>query len=105
MLGSATPDIVTYHQSEIGHLGRVDLQQRVSPDGEGGTRPGMMPEITVVDMRDELRRGNRSVFSVPLARAVRAALRAGEQTILRAEPRLEARCRVGPAGHHGASRD
>ncbi len=91
VLGSATPDIVTYHQSEVGLLGRVELGSRVSPDGEGGARTGVMPEIMVIDMRNELKSGNRSVFSVPLARAVRTALRAGEQTILFVNRRGSAR--------------
>ncbi|MEX1103241.1 MAG: primosomal protein N', partial [Dehalococcoidia bacterium] len=91
VLGSATPDIVTYHRTETGAATRVELNQRVSPDESGGTRPGAMPDIAVVDMRQELKAGNRSVFSVPLKRAVNGALRAGEQTILFVNRRGSAR--------------
>lgn len=91
VLGSATPDIVTYHRSDVGQIHRVELRERVAPDDAGGTQKGFLPEITVVDMREELRAGNRSVFSVPLARAVRQALRAGEQSILFVNRRGSAR--------------
>ncbi len=91
VLGSATPDITTYHRTETGGATRVELRERVAPDQSGGTRAGVMPEIAVVDMRQELNAGNRSVFSVPLARAVRGALRAGEQTILFVNRRGSAR--------------
>lgn len=82
VLGTATPDVVTYHDSERGLIRRVELGTRVAPgeDGEAGT--GQMPQITVVDMREELKSGNRSVFSFALRRAIRAALAAGEQSIL-----------------------
>ncbi|MGH2609862.1 MAG: replication restart helicase PriA, partial [Tepidiformaceae bacterium] len=91
VLGSATPDVVTYHRTETGGASRVELSERVAPDESGGTRPGFMPEIMVVDMRQELNAGNRSVFSVPLARAVRLALRSDEQTILFVNRRGSAR--------------
>ena len=82
VLGSATPDIVTYHRSELGEITRVELPTRVAPTGGGETAPAPLPRITVVDMREELKAGNRGVFSVPLTNAVRRALDAGEQTIL-----------------------
>jgi primosomal protein N' (replication factor Y) len=91
VLGSATPDVVSYRRTETGGATRVELLGRVAPDEAGGTRAGVMPNITVVDMRQELNAGNRSVFSVPLARAVRGALRAGEQTILFVNRRGSAR--------------
>jgi primosomal protein N' (replication factor Y) len=91
VLGSATPDIATYHQTETASLARVELLDRVlaGPAGELGV--GRMPQVTVVDMRDELRSGNRDVFSRPLARAVRIALQRGEQTILFVNRRGSAR--------------
>jgi primosomal protein N' (replication factor Y) len=100
VLGSATPDIVTYHGTEVGAASRIDLLERVAPTGDGGTAPGRLPQVTIVDMREELKQGNRSVFSRPLYRAVRMALGRGEQTILFVNRRGAARfmlCRA--CGH------
>lgn len=91
VLGSATPDLVTYHRSEVGAIERVELRQRLAPTSEGGAAEGRLPTVTIVDMREELREGNRSVFSRALRRAVFAALRAGEQSILFVNRRGSAR--------------
>jgi primosomal protein N' (replication factor Y) len=91
VLGSATPDILTYHRSEVGVIRRIELTQRLSPSADGGTTEGTMPTVQVIDMREELREGNRSVFSRPLRRAVHLALRGGEQSILFVNRRGSAR--------------
>ena len=100
VLGSATPDIVTYHHSELGSIRRFELEGRVAP-GEGGeTAEGTLPRVTVVDMREQLKHGHRSVFSVPLTRALRLALQRKEQSILFVNRRGSARfmlCRA--CGH------
>jgi primosomal protein N' (replication factor Y) len=41
-----------------------------------------MPHVTVVDMREELKHGNRSIFSNALYDAMKTKLAAGKQTIL-----------------------
>lgn len=91
VLGSATPDIVTYHRSELGALRRVELLQRVSPQEDGTPGIGRLPHVTVVDMREELRIGNRGVFSFALQQAVTDALANGEQSILFVNRRGSAR--------------
>ncbi len=91
ILGSATPDLVTFHRSETGQIRRVELGQRLSPLADGGAAEGRLPAVEIVDMRQELREGNRSVFSRPLRRAVHAALNAGEQSILFVNRRGSAR--------------
>lgn len=91
VLGSATPDIVTYHAAETGAISRVQLTERLQPSPDGEHQPGKLPRITVVDMREELRIGNRSVFSFALRRAVNLALAAGEQAILFVNRRGSAR--------------
>jgi primosomal protein N' (replication factor Y) len=91
VLGSATPDVVTYHRSEQGPVRRVELQTRIAPGDGGTTGFGRLPDVTVVDMREELKAGNRSVFSFALAGAVRRALAAGEQSILFVNRRGSAR--------------
>jgi primosomal protein N' (replication factor Y) len=91
VLGSATPEIVTYHRSEVGGVHRHELRQRVSPLEGGRTTEGRLPDVRVVDMREELKLGNRSVFSFGLTRAVKGALAAGEQSILFVNRRGSAR--------------
>ncbi len=82
VLGSATPDVVTYHGSETGLLRRTELLQRVSPGEDGATAVGRLAQVSIIDMREELRNGNRGVFGRALNRAIRTALAAGEQSIL-----------------------
>ncbi|MGE3076904.1 MAG: primosomal protein N' [Dehalococcoidia bacterium] len=91
VLGSATPDLVTYHRSEVGSIQRVELLQRLAPTSDGSVTEGTLPTVTVVDMREELREGNRSIFSRPLERALNAALRNDEQSILFVNRRGSAR--------------
>lgn len=74
VLGSATPSIETLYQAEKGALIRLDLKERV------GKRP--MPKAYLVDMREELKAGNRSLFSRKLQDALQATLANGEQSIL-----------------------
>jgi len=74
VLGSATPSLVSMHQVEQGHAQMLTLPMRVNG------RP--LPRVTVVDMREELRSGNRSLFSSALAQGVDTALAAAKQSIL-----------------------
>ncbi|MDP2950230.1 MAG: primosomal protein N', partial [Chloroflexota bacterium] len=87
VLGSATPDLESYHRAKSGSYRLLELGERVQPlaaDNGGGRSclPRPLPEVEVVDLRQELRAGNRSIFSRSLAQAVDAALAAGEQVIL-----------------------
>ena len=100
VLGSATPDVTTYHRAEVGTLTRLDLPSRVMALDSGETKTVPLPNITVVDMREELKAGNRGVFSVPLRNALRRALEEKEQSILFVNRRGAARfllCRA--CGH------
>jgi len=74
ILGSATPSIETYYRAKTGQLGLVELPNRVNGSA--------MPEIEVVDMREELKNGNRTIFSNSLTQSILEKLRAGEQIIL-----------------------
>lgn len=91
ILGSATPDLVTFHRSEVGAIQRIELHQRLAPTNEGSVVEGRLPSVQIVDMREELHDGNRSVFSRTLRRAVFDALRAREQSILFVNRRGSAR--------------
>lgn len=87
VLGSATPDVVSYHRAQSGHYRLLRLEERVratvAADGrvELATGPAL-PPITIVDLREELRTGNRSIFSRALQLALRRTLDRGEQAIL-----------------------
>ena len=91
VLGSATPDLVTYHRSELGSIRRAELHGRIAPAEDGSVTEGSLPTVSIVDMREELHEGNRSVFSRPLKRALIQSLRAGEQSILFVNRRGSAR--------------
>jgi primosomal protein N' (replication factor Y) len=75
VLGSATPDVSTYYQAKNGRYKLLELPQRVTP---GAT----LPQVEVVDMREELKAGNRSLFSRALGQSINKAIAAGEQVIL-----------------------
>jgi primosomal protein N' (replication factor Y) len=84
VLGSATPDLESYHRASAGRYRLLTLPERVQPTGDGSrtcaVRP--LPEVEVVDLRRELKEGNRGIFSRSLGRAVAEALAADEQVIL-----------------------
>ena len=87
LLGSATPDVCTYQQALWGQYRLLTLRERVRPlVAANGTvalsTSTALPPVKVVDLREELMAGNRSIFSRLLAQEVRFALSAGEQAIL-----------------------
>ena len=73
VLGSATPTIETYYRALIGDLELLELNSRV--DGKD------MPPMKVVDMRNELRSGNISLFSRELFKEMQEKLSRKEQII------------------------
>lgn len=79
VFGSATPDVGTYHAAKAGRVTLLHLPDR--PVWEGaGSRP--MPPVEVVDLRHELKAGNRSMFSRELLEALDSTLRDGHQALL-----------------------
>lgn len=73
ILGSATPDVSTYHDAkECDRL--VALPERVFKQA--------MPAVHVIDMRQEFANGNRSIFSGKLETALGDCLGRSEQAIL-----------------------
>lgn len=74
VLGSATPSLETYCRALKGGFKRLNLYNRV--DG----RP--LPEVKIVDLRKEVRAGNRGIFSRLLLKKIGKRLDAGEQVIL-----------------------
>lgn len=74
LMGTATPDLVSYHKAKQGRYLLLELKKRTG----GGT----LPQVFVEDMRKELAEGNRSAFSRALQEAVRETLQKGEQAML-----------------------
>jgi primosomal protein N' (replication factor Y) len=74
VLGSATPSVVTYHRCMEGEYTYLSLPNRATGQA--------MPKVYVSDMRDELKRGNRSIFSAALYHAMETCLDQKEQMML-----------------------
>lgn len=74
ILGSATPSIQSYYLAEHHQYHLLEMTQRI------GT--AVLPEILSVDMREELRMGNRSIFSEALKERIKLSLSRNEQVIL-----------------------
>jgi primosomal protein N' (replication factor Y) len=101
ILGTATPDLVTTFRSARGDLIRLSLPQRILGHREklhqqaqrlgvesrykpasGAAETIDLPPVRVVDMRQELRAGNRSMFSRALQRSLGQVLDNDQQAIL-----------------------
>jgi primosomal protein N' (replication factor Y) (superfamily II helicase) len=74
VLGSATPALETYARAQKGRYKLAGLKERVHSNP--------MPEVTIVDMREELKNGNRSMFSNELMEKLKTGLEKGEQSVL-----------------------
>ena len=83
ILGSATPSIVQRYQAEVGESVRLKLTQRITSERITDSAKSLdLPPIHIVDMRAELKSGNREIFSHELTDALSLTLKRGEQTIL-----------------------
>ncbi|MDE6059849.1 MAG: primosomal protein N', partial [Clostridia bacterium] len=74
VLGSATPDMESYLAASNGEYSLITLSERISKH--------KMPEMEIVDMVQEFRSGNRSIFSMTLIEAIKGALERKEQVML-----------------------
>ncbi|MBR7099924.1 MAG: primosomal protein N' [Clostridia bacterium] len=74
VLGSATPSVETYLHAQEGEYNLIKLTKRIN------RRP--MPEITVADMRREVKKGNNSFFSADLQEELERVLSDNNQAIL-----------------------
>ena len=74
LLGSATPSIESMYRAKSGIYRLYRLQNRYNG------RP--LPEVSIVDMRDELKMGNDLSLSYPLREAIHDTAHAGKQSIL-----------------------
>ncbi|MDD3368081.1 MAG: primosomal protein N' [Lachnospiraceae bacterium] len=74
LLGSATPSLEAYYRARQGEYELFTLNKRLT----GGT----LPAVYTIDLREELREGNRSVFSRKLQELVADRLQKKEQSML-----------------------
>ncbi len=104
ILGSATPDVATRYHSDHGKWTYLSLPERILAHKaslqvqlnqarqipeisryqavDEDLQMTSLPEVQVVDMREELRDGNRSIFSRSLQEALKSTLDKDQQAIL-----------------------
>ncbi|WKZ42045.1 MAG: primosomal protein N' [Anaerolineales bacterium] len=74
VLGSATPKVEQRYLAETGQIRKLELPERVTDS--------VLPPVQVVDMREELKSGNRGIFSRGLAESLAEVIERGEQAII-----------------------
>lgn len=74
LCGSATPGVSTYYRSQMGIYKRLELTERYNQVA--------LPQVEVVDMRKELKDGNKTIISRVLDREMETALKKKQQIIL-----------------------
>lgn len=104
VLGSATPDLVTYYRAKQGQYHLLELPRRImghaqriqelsdqlhvtpkyttTAESPAAARMIDLPPVEIVDLRQELRAGNTSIFSRRLHAALTETLARDEQAIL-----------------------
>lgn len=74
LMGSATPDVVSRYNAEVGRYSYFRLDKRYNEMH--------LPQVRIVDMKRELRRGNNGNVSSFLCNELKANIERGEQSIL-----------------------
>lgn len=74
VLGSATPSLESYARAQKGVYQLLTMQKRMNQS--------QLPHVEIVDMRDELKAGNRSMFSSLLFDKIKDRLEKNEQIVL-----------------------
>ena len=75
VLGSATPSLESYTRALKGEYGLFVLKERAREDAS-------LPQVEIVDLREELKAGNRSIFSRRLSALIEDRLKKKEQIML-----------------------
>lgn len=75
VLGSATPSLESYTRALQGEYRLCRLDSRAKADSK-------LAKVTLVDLREELKGGNKSIFSRALQEMIKDRLEKGEQTML-----------------------
>ena len=74
VLGSATPSLESYYRADEGAYRLFVLKERLTG--------GSLPQVHTVDLREELKSGNRSIFSRKLQELLADRLEKGQQSML-----------------------
>ena len=74
VLGTATPDINTYYKAQNGQIDLLQLTKRANKSS--------LPKVEIIDLRQELANGNRSILSTKLYSQIEENLKNKKQTIL-----------------------
>ena len=74
VLGSATPDIDTYYKAKKEEIMLLELNKRANE--------AQLPDIEIIDLREELAQGNKSMISTRLYTEIEKNLQNKKQTIL-----------------------
>ena len=74
LLGSATPSITSYYKASEGEYKLLELPKRIFDQP--------MPRVQIVDMKEEMIRGNYSVFSDAMMELIQRTLADGNQMII-----------------------
>ncbi len=74
VLGSATPSMDSYYQAKTGNYVLLTLEKRIEE------KP--LPRCYIVDLREELRKGNRSILSEKLQELMEQRLKKRQQIML-----------------------
>lgn len=74
VLGSATPSLEAYYRAKKGEYGLFTLKERLTG--------GYLPKVYTVDLREELKQGNRSIFSEKLRLLMEDRLQKRQQIML-----------------------
>lgn len=75
VLGSATPSVDSFYAASIGLYRLFSLKHRAVPGS-------VLPQVTIRDLREELKSGNKTIFSRELQEEMQRCLERGEQTML-----------------------
>lgn len=86
LLGSATPSVESMYRAKTGDYSLYTLKERYNG------RP--LPQVEIVDMREEVKQGNDLSLSYPLREAIFDTWSRGEQTVLLLNRRGNSRCLV-----------
>ena len=82
LLGSASPDVSSYYRGARGEYRLHSLPDRLNRRRDGSVKVAPLPDVEIVDMRDELREGNTGIFSRKLESEIESCLQDGRQAIL-----------------------
>lgn len=74
ILGSATPSLESYYKALHGQLRLLELPERINKQP--------LPEVEIVDMANQMRQGNREMFSVQLKEELDKCIKEGNQAML-----------------------